>query len=120
MYLPQYLESNDPSFSTSDEEWRRRLLGGLFQMYPALVPEDVLCFRLSRQRYVYALPTLHYSDNVPPRFTSLPGVYFVCSAQILNSFPTVNETIKLAEEALQDLLARNESPLPGPSAVDES
>jgi protoporphyrinogen oxidase len=120
VYLPKYLESNDPSFSASDEEWKRKLLGGLFRMYPALTPEDVVSFRLSRRRYVYALQTLRYSERVPPRHTSLPGVHSVCSAQILNSFPTVDETIKLAETALPDLLSEVGAPSPDPSTISRA
>jgi protoporphyrinogen oxidase len=104
VYLPKYLPSDDPSFDVADEEWRETFIEALFRMYPSLSDDDVLCFRVSRERFVHALSTLSYSDGVPPNTTSLAGVYLVNSAQIVNGTLNVNETVRLAEEALPDLL----------------
>jgi protoporphyrinogen oxidase len=109
VYLPKYLPSDDPSFEVTDEEWRETFLGALLRMYPSLSRDDVLCFRVSRERFVHALSTLSYSDGVPPRTTSMAGVYMVNSAQIVNGTLNVNETVRLAEEALPDLLARTDT-----------
>ena len=73
-------------------------------MYPGFDPADVLAFRVSRERYVYALPILGYSDQVPKIRTTLPGVFVVNSSQIVNGTLNVNETVRLAEGALPILL----------------
>ena len=76
-------------------------------MYPHFEESDVAAFRVSRVRHVVALTTLNYSDNLPPMQTSLPGVFAVNSAHIVNGTLNVNETVKLAEDAVRDLLLGN-------------
>ena len=73
-------------------------------MYPHLQSEDLLSFRISRERYVYPLPTLGYSSRLPSQRTSIPGLHIVNSAQIVNGTLNVNETVRLAEGALPQML----------------
>jgi protoporphyrinogen oxidase len=105
VYLPKYLPPDDPMFSLSNEEIEKQFLNALLRMYPSLSSSDVICFRVSRARHVVALPTLNYSDRLPPIHTTIPGLHIVNSAQILNGTLNVNETVHLAERALPDLLA---------------
>jgi protoporphyrinogen oxidase len=104
VYLPKYLASDHDSFAIKDDEWRRRFVEALMRMYPDLETSDILSFKLSRERFVYALPTLGYSSRLAPRKTALPGVWIVNSSQIVNGTLNVNETIKLAESAVTELL----------------
>jgi protoporphyrinogen oxidase len=117
VYLPKYVGSGDPLFSVPDQSVQEQFLGALFRMYPSLVPDDVLCFRVSRERYVHALPVLNYSDHCPPRQTSLSGVHILNSAHIVNGTLNVNETVRLAEEALPDLLGARGGSGRGPRAA---
>jgi protoporphyrinogen oxidase len=110
VYLPRYLASDDPAFTLSDDEWQQRFVTALLRMHPHLTPDDVLAFRLSRERFVYALPTLGYSTRLPSRSTSVPGVHIVNSAHIVNGTLNVNETVKLANDAVADLLADARQP----------
>jgi protoporphyrinogen oxidase len=105
IYLPKYLPSDDPAFERPDDELRAGFLAGLQRMYPHFRPDDVLAFRVSRARHVLAISTLNYSDHLPPRATSIPGVFIANSAQIVNGTLNVNETVRLAEEAVPELLA---------------
>jgi len=73
-------------------------------MYSHLQPEDLLAFQVSRERYVYPLPTLGYSSRLPSQQTSIPGLHVVNSAQIVNGTLNVNETVRLAESALPQML----------------
>jgi protoporphyrinogen oxidase len=107
VYLPKYVPADDPAFGLSDDEIRAQFLDGLRQMVPDLRPEQVLSFRISRVRNVMPLPTLGYSDRLPPVSTSLPGVYAVNSAHIVNGTLNVNETVRLAEEALPQVLSHH-------------
>jgi protoporphyrinogen oxidase len=104
VYLPKYLASDDSAFNDPDETWQDRFMDALHRMYPYLESDDLLCFKVSRERNVYPLPTLRYSSRVPPQWTSIPRLYIVNSAQIVNGTLNVNETVRLAEEALPDLL----------------
>jgi hypothetical protein len=86
---------------------RTQFIAALKKMYPDFCESDVEAFRVSRVRHVVALTTLNYSDNLPPMQTSLPGVFAVNSAHIVNGTLNVNETVKLAEDAVRDLLLEN-------------
>ena len=104
VYLPNYVTADDPAWQLSDEEIEEQFLSALERMYPEFSRDDVLAFRTSRVRSVMALPTLNYSDNLPPMQTSVPNVFAVNSAQIIGGNLNVNETIALGEQAMDELL----------------
>ncbi len=104
VYLPKYVAPDDPIFSLSDEEIRETFLAALERMVPAFDRADLLAFRISRVKHVFALPTLHYSRTLPPMTTSVPGLHLVNSAHIVNGTLNVNETIQLANRAAERLL----------------
>jgi protoporphyrinogen oxidase len=103
VYLPKYVTPDDPDFGLSDQEIKKQFLEALMRMYPHFHPRDVLCFRLSRVRYVLAISTLNYSERLPSMVTSIPGIYIVNSAHILHGTLNVNETVQLAEKAAKTL-----------------
>jgi protoporphyrinogen oxidase len=105
VYLPKYVSPDDAFFSLPDDEIQQRFIGALRRMYPHLDEADVVSFRVSRVRYVFPLSTLGYSERLPPIQTSLPGVYMVNSAHIVNGTLNVNETIRLADLAAAQLMA---------------
>ncbi|MFM9961961.1 MAG: NAD(P)/FAD-dependent oxidoreductase [Planctomycetaceae bacterium] len=107
VYLPKYVAPDDPLFEVSDDELRTSFIAALKRMYPDFSESDVEAFRVSRVRHVVSLSTLNYSDNLPPMKTSLPGVFAINSAHIVNGTLNVNETVKLAEDAVRDLLLPN-------------
>lgn len=111
VYLPKYVVPDDPAFSLSDQEIEETFLKALERMYPHFQLRDLLCFRVSRVRYVLAIPTLNYSERLPPMHTSIPGLHIVNSAHIVNGTLNVNETIQLAEKAAARFLS-----LPGRAA----
>ena len=99
VYLPKYVAPDDSHFEISDAELRERFVAALERMYPHFSRAHVLAFQVSRVRQVFAVSTLDYSKSVPPVETSVPGVYLVNSAQIVNGTLNVNETLQLAEQA---------------------
>jgi len=105
VYLPKYVMPDDPAFELSDRELQCSFVNALVRMYPHLKPEDVLNFRVSREKYVLAISTLNYSERLPEMQTSIPGLHIINSAHILNGTLNVNETIQLAEKAGQNLLS---------------
>ncbi len=105
VYLPKYLTPDDPTFSLSDAEIEERFVAALERMHPHFRREDVVAFRVSRVRYVVAIPTLGYTERLPSMETSIPGLYIVNSAQIVNGTLNANETIRLAAEALSKIEA---------------
>lgn len=104
VYLPKYVPENDPIFDLPDSCIEHRFVAALERMYPGFCREDVLCFRVSRVRYVMPIPTLRYSETLPPLASSVPGLYLVNSAHIVNGTLNVNETVQLANRAVTALL----------------
>ena len=109
VYLPYYVPEDDSLFHQTDDQIQEASLAGLESMYPGFSRDDVVAFRVSRVRRVMPIPTLGYSEKLPSVQTSVPSVYVVNSAQIVNGTLNVNETVRLGEHAAQDLL---QAPLP--------
>jgi len=106
VYLPKYVTTDDPLLESSDEEVRAAFLPYLREIHPGFDPEaDVLAFKVSRVRYVLAVTTLHYSDHEPPMRTSVPGLWLASSANVVNGTLNVDETVQLAERAVEQILA---------------
>jgi len=104
VYLPRYEASDGPFFELSDEDVQKIFLDGLERILPDFQRSDVACFRVSRVREVFPVPTLRYSETVPPRTTSVPGLHLVSSAHIVNGTLNVNETVQLAERSAEALI----------------
>ncbi len=103
VYLPKYVSADDPFFSLPDADVEARFLGALERMLPGFRRDQVLAFRISRVKHVFAIPTIGYSDRVPRVETSVPGLHVVSAANIVNGTLNVNETIALAEETAAKL-----------------
>ena len=101
VYLPKYVAPQDPYFELSDEDIRAQCVSGLSRMYPQFCPDDIVSFRVSRVRRVFALPTLDYSSRLPNVCTSLPGVYILNYAHIVNGTLNVDETVRLARRGME-------------------
>ena len=97
VYLPKYVASDSFDLHLTDEQVKERFLGGLEQMYPSFRRSHVLCFQISRVKYLLPIPTLNYSEDLPSVSTSISGVHIVNSAHIVNGTLNVNETVQLAE-----------------------
>jgi protoporphyrinogen oxidase len=113
VYLPRYVTGDDAFWTLSDEETEARFFEGLRKIYPDLLADDILTFRVARARQVYAVTTLNYSDRLPPMITSVPGLSIVNSAHIVNASLAVNETVSLAEAALPRLMDAADIAVPG-------
>jgi len=107
VYLPKYVDPDDPLMTEDDAAIRERFVSALERMYPHFNREDIAAFETSRVRFVFPIPTLRYSERVPPMATSVAGLYVVNSAQILNGTLNVNETLLLAERAVNTILERS-------------
>ncbi len=107
IYLPKYVDPDDPLFGKDDASIRELFLGSLKKMYPELKDEDVLFWGVSKARLVFALPTIEYSKKLPGIETSVDNYYIINSAQIINGTLNVNETIQVAETRLHEILNGN-------------
>jgi protoporphyrinogen oxidase len=104
VYLPRYVTQDDPLWQQDDVSVERSFVAALERMYPHFRAEDVVAWQVSRVREMLAVSTVGYSQNLaPPVRTSIPNVFVVNSAQIVNGTLNVNETIGLVEEKLPEL-----------------
>lgn len=104
VYLPKYVNPDDPLFDKNDEELRQLFWGSLLGMYSHINEDDLLFWGISKARKVLALPTIDYSVRLPGVTTAMKNYYIVNSAQIINGTLNVNETIQVAEEKLKEIL----------------
>jgi len=111
-YLPKYVRPDDPLFERSDDEIQASFLAALERMYPTFSRSCVRAFRVSRVRNVFPIATLGYSRCLPPIATSLPGVFLLNSAHIVNGTLNVNETLGLVDRGLPVI----ETPVPAGAA----
>lgn len=110
VYLPKYVDSGDAAFNRTDEDLREEFVGALERMYPNFRREHVETFQVSRVRHVFPIPTIDYSAKLPPIETSVPNLFIVNSAHIVNGTLNVNETVQLAETfAARFVSARREA-----------
>ncbi len=104
VYLPKYVTREHPLWQQDDASIVREFVTALAGMYPAFRRDDVVACQVSRVREMLAVSTVGYSDNLaPPVRTSVPGVFIINSAQIVNGTLNVNETIGLAEKKVTEL-----------------
>jgi protoporphyrinogen oxidase len=114
-YLPKYVAPEDPAFLRSDEEFEETFLSALERMHPAFSRRTVRAFRISRVPYVFPVPTLGYSERLPPVQTTIPGLFMANSAHIVNGTLNVNETVKLANGVSATVMS--EAPRPEHAAA---
>jgi protoporphyrinogen oxidase len=100
VYLPKYVDPADPIFDRSDDSIRSEFLAGLRHIHPSVTDDEILAFEVSRVRRVFPIPTIGYSEHVPPFDSGVPGIFVLSSAQIVNGTLNVNETVQLAHRGI--------------------
>jgi len=101
IYLPKYVMPDDEIFSKKDEAIIELFVKNMLKMHPHISDKNILFSGVARAKKVFALSTLNYSKNVPRTKSSVDGLYIVNSSQITNGTLNVNETIQLAEKAIE-------------------
>ena len=101
VYLPRYLMSDDPGFDEPDAEIHTRAIQTLKKIYPGFQAEWVRAIRTARAKSVMALPTLGYSTRRMPVTTSIPGLYCLNSARIVEGTLNVNEVLRLVDDEFE-------------------
>jgi protoporphyrinogen oxidase len=115
VYLPKYVDPDDPLFELTDQQILDEFLPSLSTVYPQIAAGDIATARVSRARYVFAVPTVGFTDHLPPMRTSQPGIHLVSTANIANGTLNVDETVALAEHAVREVLAEHLSPVAHPA-----
>jgi protoporphyrinogen oxidase len=104
VYLPKYTSPGDPLFEASDEEVWAQFRPHVQRVIPGFQECDVERRFTFRERFVQPVPTLHYSDIVPPMDTGLDGLILANTTQIINSTLNNNAMVKIARQAVEAAL----------------
>lgn len=104
VYLPKYLPATDAGLNESDDVIVDRFKDALKRMHPHFSDDMVLACKVARAKKVMAIPTLGYSQKLPPIRTTLKGFYALNSAHITSGTLNVNESIELAEKEFRQTI----------------
>lgn len=104
VHLPRYTAPDDPLFEAPDDKVWQVLFAGLQAVYPQVRPDDVVGWAVGRARHVMPVPVVGYRDRAPSFATSLPGVWTIGSAQLVDGTLNVESSLALLEDALPGVL----------------
>lgn len=104
IYLPKYIPFNDPLFEQSDESVRKYFIDNLKMMYPHITDDNIQFAGVARAKHVITVAKINYSDDLPEIRTSVPGVSIINTAHIKDGTLNVNETVRVAETKLKEIL----------------
>jgi len=106
VYLPKYVTSDDPLFNQPDDELRNYFLDNFKKMYPWLTDDNIKFAGVARAKHVITVAKLNYSEVLPGIKTSLPGVSIINTSHIKDGTLNVNETVRVAETKLEEILTQ--------------
>ncbi|MEP6925983.1 MAG: NAD(P)/FAD-dependent oxidoreductase, partial [Ginsengibacter sp.] len=104
VYLPKYVVADDPLFKQSDHEIKNYFIENLKKMYPWLKDDNIKFVGVARARHVITVAKIGYSETLPNVKTSIPGVYIINTSHIKDGTLNVNETVRVAETKLEEIL----------------
>lgn len=105
VYLPKYLPENDEMFDKTEEEIKLFFIRNLLKMYPSLNRKSIKFAGVAKARQVITIAKLNYSQQLPDIITSNANIHIINTSHIKDGTLNVNETIKVAEIKLNELLA---------------
>lgn len=104
IYLPKYVDPKDPLFDQSDEKIKNYFISNFKEMYPAITDANIKFVGVARAKHVITVAKLNYSELLPDIRTSVPNVYIVNTSHIKDGTLNVNETVRVAETKLEEIL----------------
>ena len=106
IYLPKYVVKDDPLFNETDEKLKTYFIDNLKKMYPNITDESIRFVGVAKAKHVITVAKLNYSELLPPVRTSIPNVHIINTSHIKDGTLNVNETIRVAEDKLKELLSK--------------
>ncbi|MEP7143486.1 MAG: NAD(P)/FAD-dependent oxidoreductase [Ferruginibacter sp.] len=104
VYLPKYVVADDPLFDQPDDEIKNYFISNFKKMYPWLTDDNIKFVGVARAKHVITVAKLGYSEALPGVKTSIPGVYIINTSHIKDGTLNVNETVRVAETKLEEIL----------------
>ena len=106
VYLPKYIVKDDPLFNETDENLETYFIDNLKKMYPDIRDESIRFVGVAKAKHVITVAKLNYSELLPPVRTSIPNVHIINTSHIKDGTLNVNETVRVAEDKLEELLLK--------------
>ena len=95
---------NIPSIASDIQNTIKKIyLSGLFKMFPHIKNDDILWFRLSKERYATPMFLRGYEDNMK-KIENFDNLYFAGSFKIYPHSRNINNVIKTGFDAAQAIL----------------
>ena len=107
IYLPKYVTADDEIYQKSDEEIKESFLEIFTKMYPWIDLENIKFAGVARARNVITVAKLDYKENLPGIKTTIPNLFIVNTSHIKDGTLNVNETIRVAETKLEEILEKS-------------
>ncbi len=107
IYLPKYVTSDDKIYDLSDEEIKESFIEIFKKMYPWIKQEDIKFAGVAKAKNVITVAKLNYSENLPEVKTSIPDLFIVNTSHIKDGTLNVNETVRVAESKLDEILEKS-------------
>ncbi|MDQ2719847.1 MAG: NAD(P)/FAD-dependent oxidoreductase [Bacteroidota bacterium] len=104
VYLPKYVVADDPLFAKSDEEIKNYFITNFKKMYPVITDQNIEFVGVARAKHVITVAKLNYSASLPDVKTSIPNLYIINTSHIIDGTLNVNETVRVAETKLEEIL----------------
>lgn len=106
VYLPKYVTFDDEIYHKSDEEIKESFIEIFKKMYSWIKQEDIKFVAVAKARNVITVAKLNYSENLPNVKTSIPDLFIVNTSHIKDGTLNINETIRVAETKLEEILEK--------------
>ena len=90
LYVPFYLPPGDARFAQPDHELFADCLAGLQVVQPSLQADDVIGYRVFRDRYAQAICTTNFAQRIPPVRSPIKGLFLTDSTQLYPSDRTIS------------------------------
>ncbi len=104
LYIGDYLESDHPNFSKSQEELLAEFLPHLTKINPEFKPDWVRKAWLSRTAYAQPIPLVGHSENIPDIRTPQKGLFFASMSQVYPWDRGTNFAVEIGRRAARMML----------------
>jgi protoporphyrinogen oxidase len=104
VYLPRYLDSNDPRLDEPDDKLADAMMSrGLKRLFPDLRDDEIVYRRIHRTRYVQPLPLVRQTHGDPSRFPKLERPFQILNTSMLTCATlNNNEVVGLVDRFLKE------------------
>ena len=104
VYLSRYLDKTDPLWTAGDEEIYGQFTEGLCRLYPGFKKTQVQEYHLLRSPYAQPVVGRHYSKQIPPIKSEIPGIFIAGMSQIYPEDRGMNYAVRLGMETVRTLV----------------